>query len=163
MRLQHLAVLLLPLGGANAQAKNSSTTVTPKKYIIEAQQGTSIDALAAKVKAGGATILKSFDTDVFKGLSIESTKSNVDSLQAVKEVSQAWSVRRIQLSPIKPSATFSDDAAAANYSVHSFTGVDKAHAAGYFGKGAVVAVVDTGTDYMHPAVSPAQLLLIHDS
>jgi len=116
-------------------------------------QGTSIDALAAKVKASGATILKTFNTDIFTGLSVESTKSNVDSLQAAQEVSQAWSVGRIKLSPSKPLVTFSDDAAAANYSVHSFTGVDKAHEAGYFGKGAIVAIVDTGTDYLHPAVS----------
>lgn len=115
-------------------------------------KGTSIDALTAKVKASGATILRTFKSDVFTGLSIESTEDNVDSLQAIQEVSQAWSVGRIQLSPFKPSATFSDDAAAANYSVHSFTGVDKAHDAGYFGKGAIVAVVDTGTDYLHPAV-----------
>jgi subtilisin family serine protease len=38
------------------------------------------------------------------------------------------------------------------HSFYSFTGVDKAHDAGIFGKGAIVAVVDTGTDYLHPAL-----------
>lgn len=33
------------------------------------------------------------------------------------------------------------------------TGVDKLHAAGILGKGVTVAVVDTGVDYMHRAVS----------
>ncbi|OIW23033.1 subtilisin-like protein [Coniochaeta ligniaria NRRL 30616] len=156
MRLQHLFVVLLPLGGVDALSHKlqplNSTAIAPKKFILEAAQGTDIDALSAKVKASGATILRTFNTDIFTGLSIESTKANVDTLQAVQEVSQAWTVGRIQLSPFKPSATFSDDAAAANYSVHSFTGVDKAHAAGIFGKGVVVAVVDTGTDYLHPAL-----------
>ncbi|KAB5586270.1 subtilisin-like serine protease [Coniochaeta sp. 2T2.1] len=156
MRLQHLLTLLLPLGGVQALDKKlkptKSSDIAPKKFILEAEKGTSIDALTAKVKASGATILRTFNTDVFTGLSVESTKSNVDSLQAAQEVSQAWSVGRIKLSPSKPSATFSDDAAAANYSVHFFTGVDKTHEAGYFGKGAIVAIVDTGTDYLHPAL-----------
>lgn len=52
--------------------------------------------------------------------------------------------------------SFSDGAAASNYSVHAMTGVDKLHSAGILGKGAVVAIVDTGIEYTHPAVSPPE-------
>ena len=49
--------------------------------------------------------------------------------------------------------SFSQDATAMNYSIHGMTGVDKLHEAGILGKGVTVAVVDTGIDYMHSAVS----------
>lgn len=37
--------------------------------------------------------------------------------------------------------------------MHQWTGVDKLHAAGIRGKGATVAIIDTGIDYTHKAVS----------
>lgn len=43
-------------------------------------------------------------------------------------------------------------AASANYSVHAQTGVDKLHAQGIYGEGVVIGVVDTGTQYTHPAL-----------
>jgi subtilase family serine protease len=48
---------------------------------------------------------------------------------------------------------FSDDAASSLYDVHGSTGVNKLHAAGILGEGAVIGIVDTGTYYPHPAVS----------
>ncbi|KAN0065840.1 hypothetical protein ACQY0O_000970 [Thecaphora frezii] len=38
------------------------------------------------------------------------------------------------------------------FSPHTMTGVDKLHAAGYFGKGQTVGIIDTGIDYTHPAL-----------
>lgn len=43
-------------------------------------------------------------------------------------------------------------AQSANYSVHAQTGVDKLHAQGIYGTGVVIAIVDTGTQYTHPAL-----------
>ena len=46
------------------------------------------------------------------------------------------------------------------------TGVDKLHEAGVLGKGAKVAIVDTGVWYMHPAVSfsiQIQILLLQNA
>lgn len=40
-----------------------------------------------------------------------------------------------------------------NYSMHQWTGVSKLHAEGIRGKGATVAIIDTGIDYTHKAVS----------
>lgn len=36
--------------------------------------------------------------------------------------------------------------------MHAQTGVDKLHARGIYGEGAVIAIVDTGTQYTHPAL-----------
>jgi subtilisin family serine protease len=90
---------------------------------------------------------------VFSGLSIAAEDENVDTLSAIAEVTQAWSSNKIKLAPVIKGQSWSNDAAAANYSVHAYTGVAAAHEAGILGKGAVVAVVDTGTEYTHPAVS----------
>ncbi|EPQ31023.1 uncharacterized protein PFL1_01212 [Pseudozyma flocculosa PF-1] len=38
------------------------------------------------------------------------------------------------------------------FSPHVMTGVDKLHAAGYFGAGQTVGVIDSGIDYTHPAL-----------
>ncbi|KAG8953405.1 hypothetical protein FRC04_002247 [Tulasnella sp. 424] len=38
------------------------------------------------------------------------------------------------------------------FSTHKMTGVDKLHAEGVYGKGIKVAVIDTGIDYLHPAL-----------
>ncbi|KAK4183800.1 subtilisin-like serine protease [Podospora australis] len=131
---------------------SNSTEVSPKKFIVEVEDGASIDALTSQFSAAGVNVLRIFKTDVFSGLSIETDEENVDSLQNLKTVRRAWSVGKIHLDPIIKASSFSNDAAAANYSVHEYTGVDRLHAAGIYGQGAVIAVVDTGTDYLHPAL-----------
>jgi len=57
------------------------------------------------------------------------------------------------LSPSQTLPTYAEEALAANYTLHDMTGVDKLHEAGITGKGVTVAVIDTGIDYSHPAVS----------
>lgn len=108
--------------------------------------------MSSKAEAVGMKVLKTFKSDVFHGLSVEAANDTVNTLEAHTEVRKAWAMARISLAPVRPLQTFADDAAAANYSIHQYTGVDKAHAAGMLGKGVTVAVVDTGTDYKHPAV-----------
>ncbi len=120
------------------------------------RQGVKVQDLSARLEAAGVTVVKAFNTDVFTGLSLESAEQNADSLQELSEVHQAWAVGKFKLSPSSPLQSFSDDAAAGNYSVHRYTGVERLHDAGIYGKGAVVAIVDTGVDYLHPAVRPPQ-------
>ncbi len=96
-------------------------------------------------------------------MSVQADSPNFDALQAFDDVRQTWPVRRIMLGK-ESSAAASDEMSYGNYSVHTFTGVERVHQAGIFGQGAVVAIVDTGTDYRHPAVrtclaSPCKLPL----
>ncbi|EON96749.1 putative serin endopeptidase protein [Phaeoacremonium minimum UCRPA7] len=126
-----------------------ATIRAPNKYILEVPAA-DINTVSTKLANSGAKIIKTFKSEVFTGLSVESTKDNVDSLGLISQVTKAWPAARYSLG-ITPEG-FADDAAAANYSAHAYTGVDKAHAAGITGKGVKVAIVDTGTDYTHPAL-----------
>lgn len=72
-------------------------------------------------------------------------------------MAQVWPSKIITLNATVPSRSWSAldsavAAASANYSVHAQTGVDKLHEQGIYGEGVVIAVVDTGTQYTHPAL-----------
>ncbi|CAK7222069.1 hypothetical protein SEUCBS140593_004772 [Sporothrix eucalyptigena] len=163
MRLARLVLALAAsLDGAYALTRDqaptpsiNATVAAPKRFIIEftdaANHQDLVNALDAR---DGTHVLKTFTSDVFTGVSVESTSDNIDTLRALAPVgvSRVWSSKKISLGHTVPTASFSSDASASNYSVHSWTGVDKVHESGYYGKGAVVAIVDTGTQYTHPAL-----------
>ena len=121
---------------------------------LRPSQGVDPTAAADALTSGPeARVVRVFDSDVFRGASIEVPNQNLDTLNAADSVSKAWQGRSIKL-PRKPDARLADGGVEyVPYDVHPMTGVDKLHAAGIFGKGATVAVVDTGIDYNHPAVS----------
>lgn len=104
--------------------------------------------------------MKTFKSDVFNGLTVESVADNVDTLRSEVEVSQAWVASQIWLAPADPVEQYDSEYKVTNYSVHSWTGVDKAHQAGILGQGVKIAVVDTGIDYDHPAVGAPLTLFI---
>lgn len=97
--------------------------------------------------------MKVFNSGVFTGAAVLAEKENLDSLRAYAPVVRAWHSTRVMLEPGTELKSFSQDATAVNYSIHGMTGVDKLHSQGILGKGVTVAVVDTGVDYTHPAVS----------
>ncbi|CAN8105194.1 unnamed protein product [Discula destructiva] len=136
----------------------NGTTPQAKRYIVEFEASSDFTAIQDHITAQpGTTILKVFDTDVFAGLSVESTSHNVDSLSNITSVAQVWPSKIISLGTSTPVRTWnaSDAATAAssaNYSVHAQTGVDRLHAQGIYGQGVVIAIVDTGTQYTHPAL-----------
>lgn len=120
---------------------------------IDDKQGIDANQAAHELASAGVTVLKVFDSDVFNGASVLSDSHNADTLQSLMPVVQSWQSKKIKLTaPIADGQVFDAAAAAANFSVHSMTGVDKLHEAGILGKGVQVAVVDTGVWYPHPAV-----------
>ncbi len=103
-------------------------------------------------------IVQVFDSDIFSGISVESTPAVAESLKTHGNVDNVWRSRKVQLPKTFKPQSFSDDAASAQYDIHHMTGVDKLHEEGVFGHGVKVAVVDTGTWYDHPAVGQALVL-----
>ncbi|KAK1689083.1 subtilase [Colletotrichum godetiae] len=165
MRVASALVSVLALAGAGTARvsrravdedarPSNDTAVAPKKFILELEQGADKDAVVQQLQTNnpGSKILKVFDSALFNGIAVESDSENTDSLEAILPVVKAWHSTRIQLAPVVAGESFSDDAGALNYSIHWMTGVDKLHEQGIFGKGVKVGVVDTGTEYTHPAL-----------
>lgn len=90
--------------------------------------------------ADDVVVVKSFNSAVFRGASVQTESLNLDEILALSYVAKVWPNERIQLDPLTTEG-FSDDAAAAEYTSHNSTGVSKLHDAGIFGKGVIVGVV----------------------
>ncbi|CAI6093329.1 unnamed protein product [Clonostachys chloroleuca] len=126
------------------------------KYIIEVEKGTRLGTLAKRFEDESqvnGTYYKEFDcSDVFSGLTIESKTDNVDSLLSIEGVVNVWPLRSVPMAPLAKRRKLSGNMKHPNTSAHHWTGVDKLHKAGIRGKGATVAVIDTGIDYTHKAL-----------
>ncbi|KZL83276.1 serin endopeptidase [Colletotrichum incanum] len=141
---------------ATRQARDSPgeahnvTVPIAKSYIIEytsrSPNARRDVALAADIK-----VLKSFESEVFSGASIETEVHNIDSLQSLTGVARVWQNTRVALSPVEGQKAI-EEAAAGDYTTHNTTGVSKLHDKGIFGQGVKVGVVDSGTWYKHPAL-----------
>jgi hypothetical protein len=130
------------------------------KYILETRPGIGIGSIAKQTSSfrgrnnNTTTFHHEFDcSDIFSGLVIETHHDNVDTLRALEGVVNVWPMNAVPLMPAPGSSEApSPPIPRGNNSIHRWTGVDKLHAQGLRGKGATVAVIDTGVDYNHKAV-----------
>ncbi|KAI0125467.1 subtilase [Xylariales sp. AK1849] len=134
---------------------------TPRRYIVELKSRTHGAHIADKIASiPGLSVVKTFDSDIFPGVSVtcdhdcnaESLAAALDEDEDESVVASVYKSTRMQLLPTLEGGSYSDDAAASNYSVHGATGVEKLHEAGIIGEGATVAIVDSGVQYTHPAL-----------
>jgi subtilisin family serine protease len=178
MQIQKAFVLLLlgvtrstyaiqfPSRRSSTETTQASSDATPRRYIVELKSLAHCRGIVTKISSlPGIRVVKQFDSEIFPGLSVECDhECNVELLlqPALDEsndlgVASIYKSSPLKLLPTVEGESFSDDAAAANYSVHGLTGVEKLHQAGILGKGAVVAIVDSGIQYTHPAVKSHHL------
>ncbi|KAM0322759.1 hypothetical protein ACHAQA_009350 [Verticillium albo-atrum] len=106
------------------------------------------DGIAA---APDVDIVNTFESSIFSSASILTNTHNLDSLENLPDVARVWVNNHVSLPIVEPQS-FSDDATAGEYTVHSSTGVSKLHDLGYFGEGVKVGVVDTGIWWKHEAL-----------
>ena len=104
----------------------------------------SADQQDSIVTAAGITVVKPFNSDIFRGAVIESESYNTIRLQSLPGVLRVWANNVVYLDPEQPKIT-EDFPGPENYTTHNATGVSKLHEAGVFGKGVKVGIVDTGT------------------
>ncbi|KAF2757740.1 subtilisin-like protein [Pseudovirgaria hyperparasitica] len=147
-----------------SRASDSTTVLsdaTPRRYIVELKSHSEfMDVSQELTKYEGLGIVKELNWDVFPALSIEceahcdqsSLKATINQLFGHEVVAAVYKSRPMQIPPTVEGESFADDTRAVNYSVHGQTGVDKLHEAGIKGKGALVALVDSGIQYTHPAL-----------
>ncbi|KAI1081414.1 subtilisin-like protein [Whalleya microplaca] len=138
----------------------------PRRYIVELKSTDHSARVAAKIAAhSGLRLFQEFKSDLFPAVSVECDGDcDAESLRAILDqhddgdddqgtvVASMYKSTLVQILPTIKGESFSDDATAKNYSVHASTGVEKLHEAGIIGKGAIVAIVDSGIQYTHPAL-----------
>ncbi|KAL5876563.1 hypothetical protein ACKVWC_005730 [Pyricularia oryzae] len=157
-------LVLLALAGASAALRPRAEPVEEsspggsKTFIVELTKGCDVESARQELQrqAPGSKVRKTFESDVFTGLSVETTDHNVESIvRGLGDAVRAWPMRMVpNPAPIVGRSFTAEEgpAAAANYSLHKYTGVEHLHRVGLSGKGVTVAIVDTGVDYSHPAL-----------
>lgn len=104
--------------------------------------------------AGADVELKqSFTSDIFHGASFDlsnATEEEVDQILNLPEVKHIWPATILKLDG-KPTAIFQRSSDAGVWDAHGQTNVTRIHEQGNLGEGILVAVVDSGIDYTHPA------------
>ncbi|KAL1876472.1 hypothetical protein Daus18300_002716 [Diaporthe australafricana] len=94
-----------------------------------------------------------FTSSIFHGasfdLAVDTAAADLEEIKALPGVVNLWPVATVYASPQVEStgaANFSQ------WSPHVLTRVNEAHSLGYDGRGVVISVVDSGIDYLHPAL-----------
>ncbi|OLN87538.1 Minor extracellular protease vpr 7 [Colletotrichum chlorophyti] len=129
---------------------SNATAPIPRSFIIEYISG-SAKARRDVASESDIKVVKTFETDIFSGASIETDTHNINSLQSLAGVARVWTNNRVTISPVEGLKSI-EEAAASDYTTHNTTGVSKLHDQGILGQGVKIGVVDSGTWYNHPAL-----------
>ncbi|KAG8953400.1 hypothetical protein FRC04_002242 [Tulasnella sp. 424] len=150
-----------------SQAKNDPNIV-PGVYIVELNEPVdelgrrwgknAHDALYSSLDKCGAkwSLRRQYDTPgIFIGAAVN-VASKKD-LAALADTPHVVSIRPVYRRPAPASVALRTLNAKSprpldTFAPHVMTGVDKLHAEGYFGEGIRIAIIDTGVDYIHPAL-----------
>ncbi|EFQ32840.1 subtilase [Colletotrichum graminicola M1.001] len=160
--------LLLPLVAAASavQAYVQSPKTVAGAFIVELEDGQDASEFLAKTKADAVTRMN-LNFTLFKGASIQfndldTADAKAAQLAQLPSVKNMWPVRTYGIpdSEVVWTGTQGRDYVDVKkrqlgndtFSTHVQTQVDKLHRNGVTGKGIKVAVIDTGIDYLHPAL-----------
>ncbi|KAG6108398.1 hypothetical protein E4U14_003676 [Claviceps sp. LM454 group G7] len=154
---------------ADTGSKLAKSVRVPGAYIFELEDGQDVSAFEQSMAGDGKTRIK-LEFELFNGLSfqlhdLKTAKQKVAkyaAMPAVKAVHPVilYEMPNPKIEWIAPNgSTFEHSGLASRaeggpdtFSPHVMTQVDKLRAKGITGKGIKIAVVDTGIDYLHPAL-----------
>jgi hypothetical protein len=116
-------LLLLGLGllhGASALRVRSDGSVEnpvvagSKTFIVELAKGCDVERVKRKLRqqSAGTVVLKTFQSDFFTGISVETTDNTAESLQGLADAVRAWPMRKIDQPSPEHVQSFSSDAKA---------------------------------------------------
>jgi subtilisin family serine protease len=171
--MQLLACLTLAASCCLAVA---NSLVLPKAYYVRLSKDSAEltpDTIVAKAAESSVTVQvrhEFYDESIFYGASVVLKDDDVEKIRALPGVENVFPVPLVKFDrPTMPGmnttkGTFFDKrneqrafnkCAGARVdwnSPHAMTGVDKLHAEGIFGDGVRIAILDTGIDYLNPAL-----------
>ncbi|CUA76593.1 Minor extracellular protease vpr [Rhizoctonia solani] len=145
----------------------STAQIVPNSFLVELSPGTHLkrgftsphEELYHDLQRRGAKwkVTKEYAEDLLTGAAV-TLDSDADLLK-LAQASGVQSITPVYLHPPpKPvyqetlEATVDATAPKDVFSTHRMTGVDKLHNEGYYGKGIKIGIIDSGVDYMHPAL-----------
>ncbi|KAK1248218.1 hypothetical protein MKX08_006438 [Trichoderma sp. CBMAI-0020] len=134
---------------------NGNINAATNRYIIEVENESLpyMARLFAAPSSRNSTYYRQFDCgDVFQGLVVETEIDNVDTLSKFRGVANVWPMKSVPMTSAIQRVKAAAEPRYHNYSMHQWTGVDQLHAQGIRGKGATIAIIDTGVDYTHEAL-----------
>ncbi|KAL0075653.1 secreted subtilisin-like serine protease [Phycomyces blakesleeanus] len=163
-----LAVLILIAPSeavSHSKYKPSTKEVIPNRYVVEFNYGDSqsattfVNSVKSKYKKAKVHVAEQFEHKIFSGISFglegldeEDHNAALKSVLDQNTVKAVYPVNLIK----RPDVTFKSVPAstkAPSILPHAMTQVDRVHSElKKFGKGVKVGVVDTGVDYLHPAL-----------
>ncbi|WYZ33837.1 hypothetical protein EsH8_I_000113 [Colletotrichum jinshuiense] len=159
MRFARLLPALGLIARGAAQDDSSSTDEAPveieaKRFIVEFASGVHAKSKRDELSSEeGITVLKTFESAVFSGASLETDSHNLDTLRGLPDVVGVWPNSKAKLiAPVNKRQVAADPATADAHAVHWATGVDELHKEGILGEGVKVGIVDTGVWYKHSAL-----------
>ncbi|OBS22133.1 hypothetical protein FPOA_08469 [Fusarium poae] len=140
------------VGSSNTDRRSHGDT---RKFIVEVEPNHGLATVARQFLMKPdrkRPLFESLDcSDIFNGMVVETDTDNTDTLLQMEGVINVWQAHKVSMPKVEQSK-HGPSSSIRNYSLHHWTGVDKLHAAGIRGKGATVAIVDTGIDYTHKAL-----------
>ncbi|ODA80923.1 hypothetical protein RJ55_03883 [Drechmeria coniospora] len=149
-----------------AVASNSCAEAVPGSYIFEFEDGHRFDAFHKAVLEVGRVrlnitsgIMNACSVQIFDTKQSDKIAENIANLfTTIKTYSQVCRYR--SLVPKAPSPGSNNDVrkrgladgGVGGFPPHVMTQINKLHEQGFTGKGIIIAVIDSGIDYMHPAL-----------
>lgn len=132
-------------------AKPAENTFAAGRYIVEFKEPDSLQLQTSQISALGykVSVQLNYESPIFNGLSMDVLNDNTTTLEDLKNlpnVKNAWRASVITLD-FEPASTNKPE-----WTPHNVTGVNKLHEMGYGGDDIVVAIVDSGVNYNHPAL-----------
>ncbi|KAL0084583.1 secreted subtilisin-like serine protease [Phycomyces blakesleeanus] len=163
-----LAVLVLVAPSeaiSHPKYKLSGNDIVPNRYVVEFDEGDSksansfVHSVQSKFKKAKLHIAQEFEHNLFNGISFGlnglDEKDHTEALKSILDKDNVRAVYPVRAIP-RPEVNFekaSTKDKTPTLLPHAMTQVDRVHSElKKFGKGIKVGVIDTGIDYLHPAL-----------
>lgn len=158
-----LPLLIVSLLGSCIAQHHDDVNVVAGRFIVEFNNPSALakrsslsdphDAFHATLQNSGlsATPGHNYSSTLFHGASFSVNNhdpSTIKRIRSLPDVQQVWQAQYFLVMEDDP--VIADTAP--GWNPHQLTGVAELHERGYSGKGITIGVIDTGVDYLHPAL-----------